>query len=58
MTLREARKYFNENIKPAVIKHYGNSDTIALNTAFNDWVDSLHRDGEITDHQYHNWTRK
>ncbi|QDJ96227.1 hypothetical protein Xoosp13_40 [Xanthomonas phage Xoo-sp13] len=57
MTLREARKNFNENIKPAVIKQYGN-DTIALNTAFNDWTDSLHRSGEITDAQYHNWTRK
>ena len=57
MTLREARKYFNEYLKPNVITLYGKNDTPALNEAFNDWVDSLCKSGEITERQYNTWSR-
>lgn len=57
MNLREARKYFNQNIKPEVEKQYGKHDLPALEEAFNNWTDMLHRDGEITDKQYRTWTR-
>ena len=31
-------------------------DSIAKRTAFNDYVDSLNKDGIVTDHQAYNWS--
>lgn len=53
MTLREARKIFKEQFAPHIPAH----DTVALNTAFNDWTDSLCKDGTITERQYRTWSR-
>lgn len=53
MTQRDAREYFDEYIKPSVPK----GDIPALDEAWGFYIDSLHRDGKITDKQYNNWTR-
>jgi len=54
MTLKEARKQFRLYIRP-FCKY---KDESSLNEAFNNWTDSLHKDGIITDRQYNTWTRK
>lgn len=43
---------FDEQVAPAVIAQYGEDDEPAINEAFNDWTDSLCKDGEIHDEQY------
>ena len=43
---------FDEQVAPAVIAQYGEDDEPAMNEAFNDWTDSLCKDGEIHDEQY------
>lgn len=53
MTLREARKMFRDEIAVNIPKN----DTAALNEAFNNWTDSLAKNGEITERQYNTWTR-
>lgn len=53
MTLREARKIFKNEIAP----NLPGQDRATLDTAFNDWTDSLHKNGEITERQYNTWTR-
>lgn len=53
MTLREARKYFSEHIAP----HLPDQGRATLDTAFNDWTDSLAKNGEITEHQFNTWCR-
>lgn len=52
MTQQEARKYFNRYIKPEIPKN----DKPAINEAWGIYIDSLNRDGTITDKQYHSWT--
>ena len=56
MTLREARREFNLYVRPFVEKQHPN-DKVALDLAFNDWTDSLAKNGEITERQYNTWTR-
>jgi hypothetical protein len=53
MTLKEARKYFKENIAPKL----PDQGRATLDTAFNDWTDSLAKNGEITERQYNTWCR-
>lgn len=53
MTLREARKFFKDEIAPKL----PDQGRATLDTAFNDWTDSLHKNGEITERQYMTWTR-
>ena len=50
MTKQEALRYFRENIQP----HVG-PDSTSIRTAWNDWTDSLQRDGQITMRQYETW---
>ncbi len=57
MNLREARKNFNNEIKPEVVKRYGPKDTPALDEAWGFYIDDLCRNGHITEKQYMNWTR-
>jgi len=45
MTKREALKYFREEIAPLVRQKYGRGDVIAMREAWNDWTDSLAKDG-------------
>jgi len=56
MTKRQAEKYFNENIKPCIWRTYTKKDKAAMREAWNDWTDSLCKDGKITQKQYYNWT--
>ena len=51
-----ARAYFVAEIKPDVVAHYGKDDIIALNEAFNDWVDAMVEDGQMPKHAV-NWSR-
>lgn len=43
---------FDEQIAPSVIAQYGEDDEPAMNEAFNNWTDSLCKDGEIHEEQY------
>ena len=52
MTQQEARKYFKNYILPSIPKN----DEPAINQEWGFYIDSLHRDGTITDKQYYNWT--
>lgn len=51
------RALFESEIAPLVRAQYGDSDEIALNEAFNNWTDSLCKDGEIADSVYDRVTR-
>jgi len=51
------RARFAEEVEPFVIAQYGEDDTIALDTAFNDWTDGLCKDGEISNEAYDQVTR-
>jgi len=54
---REARKIFNEEVKPAVVAHYGKNDRPALDEAWNNWTDMLCKEGRISSRAYDTWTR-
>ena len=43
---------FDEDIAPLVVEQYGEYDKPAMNQAFNDWSDSLCKDGELHESQY------
>lgn len=46
---------FDDEILPHVIEKYGEDDQPAINEAFNDWTDSLCKDGELHDEQYNKY---
>jgi len=52
LTDEQVVECFEEFILPYVIKEYGADDEIAIRTAFNDYTDSLCKDGEISGDQY------
>lgn len=49
MTARDVKRAFREEILPSVIVRYGKGDKVAIRTAFNDYVDSLQKDGQISE---------
>lgn len=51
-TEKRLRSIFWADIAPSIPRH----DKPALREAFNNWLDSLHRDGEVTDWQAFNIT--
>lgn len=51
----ELSKRFDEEILPLVLETYSESDSVAINEAFNDWTDSLCKDGEIHQEQYNSY---
>lgn len=53
ISIEQAWQQFESDIKPLVIDQYGNDDSVALSEAWNDYTDSLCRDGEFTALQYH-----
>lgn len=53
---KEARKFFNSEIKPVLLETYSASDTVAFNEEFNNWVDSMVTDREMPKRAL-NWTR-
>lgn len=53
-TEKQMREHFRKHEAPSICD--GLSDKPALREAFNIWVDSLHRAGELTDYQAENIT--
>lgn len=51
-TEKRLRAVFWQDIAPGIPPH----DKPALREAFNNWLDSLHRDGTVTDYQAQNIT--
>ena len=51
MTKQEALRYFRKHILPFL----DSTDRTAVRTAWNNWTDSLQRDGQITLRQYETW---
>ena len=58
MTESEVQIDFKEHIAPLVIAQYGEDDTVALDTAFNDWTDTLCKDESISEELYNNICRE
>ena len=56
MTKAEAKREFEAEVLPYVVKQYGPGDKGAVAEAWNDWTDALHKDGRITRKQYDTWT--
>jgi hypothetical protein len=56
-TQERIRAQFKTDIEPLVIEQYGADDEVALNEEFNNWTDSLCKDGIISDYVYNNITR-
>ena len=52
LTKKEVLKQFNQEIKPN-LKH---QDKIALSEAWNNYIDSLQKDGYLTEKQVSTWT--
>jgi hypothetical protein len=60
MLWKDAVDCFNSEILPMIQKTYekdGIPDRPARSEAWNDWTDSLCKDGEISDWQYDNWSQ-
>ena len=55
MTKQQAIQDFKADILPDVIERYGADDIPAKCEAWNDWTDSLCKDGYITLKQYETW---
>lgn len=53
MNYHDAFTAWSEEIKPLVIKQYGEDDIVALSESWNDYTDMLCKDGELSDLQYH-----
>lgn len=56
MTKQEVFDEFREFIRPLVVKRYGENDVIAINEEFNNWTDSLCKEGCITTELYNTIT--
>lgn len=53
ITLQDAHTQWAENVRPAVVAQYSADDAPALAESWGEFTDSLTRDGELTDLQYH-----
>ena len=51
MTKKDAEKIFKENFLTGLNK----KDKILIKTTWNDFTDSLCKDGQISEKQYNNW---
>ncbi len=51
----ELSERFDADIAPQIIEQYGEDDEPAMNEAFNNWSDSLCKDGDIHPEQYNNY---
>lgn len=49
---QELSELFDAEVASEVINQYGEDDTVAMNEAFNDWTDSLCKEGVIHPEQY------
>ena len=60
MTWNQACEDFENHVLPYTIKAYeqdGQPDWPARREAWNNWTDSLCKDGQISDWQYNNWSQ-
>ena len=60
MTWNQACEDFKNHVLPYTIKAYeqdGQPDWPARREAWNNWTDSLCKDGQISDWQYNNWSQ-
>ena len=58
MTFDQACEQFTDCILPMIQEQHeqdGNADIPARSEAWNNWIDSLHRDEQISDWQVANW---
>jgi hypothetical protein len=58
MTKKQAERIFKEEILPQVIKRYesdGRKDIPARRFEWSTFIDSLCKDGQISQHQYDTW---
>jgi len=55
-TKRQVEEMFRADVMPVVIERYGSGDLPALREAWNDYTDSLMKDGLITRRQHETWT--
>ena len=46
---------FDDEVLPLVVDQYGEDDQPAINEVFNNWSDSLCKDGEIHPEQYNQY---
>lgn len=53
ITTAEAFSRWENEIKPLVVEQYGEDDDPALSESWNEYTDSLCKDGELNDLQYH-----
>ena len=51
----ELSERFDSDILPLIIEQCGEDDEPAINEGFNDWSDSLCKDGELHEEQYNNY---
>lgn len=56
MTKVQVKGAFDEYVKPCVIAQHGKDDKPAIREAWNNYTDSLCKDGFITPHQYDTWS--
>ena len=52
----ELGEMFDRDVLPAVVEQYGKDDYPAIREAFNNWTDSLCRDGQLAESQYQEYT--
>jgi hypothetical protein len=55
ITRQDVIDMFERDILPDIIKHYGDKDIPAKRAAWNDFTDSLCKDGTITLYQNNSW---
>jgi hypothetical protein len=53
--VEEFKNYVLPTVK-AMLEQDGEPDYVGRSTAWNDWTDSLCKDGRISDWQYANWS--
>jgi hypothetical protein len=45
-----------ENFKEGILPHIPSNDKVAIRCAWNDYVDGLNKDGQVTDYQARTWS--
>jgi hypothetical protein len=53
ITIAQAFEQWENEIKPAIAEQYGEDDATAMSESWNDYTDTLCKDGQLTDLQCH-----
>jgi len=56
MMKKDAYALFMQDMYPLVVAKYGRDDRVAIREKWNNYVDALNKDGEVTDKQAYNWS--